>query len=529
MHEALVHNGDFANYARVVKYLKQRNLAPLFLTDTEVSVQLFDLWHRTYRYPLEMTIEAMAPTTERDFTMLPPYRQEAYRAVQAASMKGSPDGPWFFIIARSDPARHELQLLGVTDTSMLRPQVFALQDHAWRSKSPAAEAAPAIGLIASEKQAIDRVLDDLAAAGLPFSSPADRYWNARGGSYSDGGAFAFTLLPNGRLGAADKFGNAVEAKGPEPKLRLAFARGEEARAAAQAERSVRAPEAQTLDPEAVGRPGAPEAVLEVDASGFATEGARGLAAFVVDAYRRGWRRFRLVNLRGHRFIGCGLGPGAAPEIDCYGSPGDYLGSGLYGGTIRVFNSAQDQVGQILNGGRLVIYGDVGQTFLYGAKAGECYVLGNAAGRPLINAVGRPRIVINGTCLDYLAESFMAGDPLRGGGFAIVNGVSYAGDGAIAELSTPYPGGNLFSLASGGAIYFRDPARRIGEDQLNGGRIADLEPEDWKLIEPYLQENERLFGISIDSLLAHDGARLTPELAYIKIVPTKLKALSVAHD
>jgi hypothetical protein len=36
------------------------------------------------------------------------------------------------------------------------------------------------------------------------------------------------------------------------------------------------------------------------------------------------------------------------------------------------------------------------------------ILGNAAGRPLINSVGKPRVVINGTCLDFLAESFMAG-------------------------------------------------------------------------------------------------------------------------
>ncbi|MGQ9719032.1 MAG: hypothetical protein ACUVWK_04240 [Nitrososphaerales archaeon] len=72
----------------------------------------------------------------------------------------------------------------------------------------------------------------------------------------------------------------------------------------------------------------------------------------------------------------------------------------------VHGNAQDQVGQILRSGKLVVY--VGQTFMYGAKGGEVYVLGNAAGRPLINAVGKPRVVINGTCLDYLAESFMAG-------------------------------------------------------------------------------------------------------------------------
>ncbi|MGB7723188.1 MAG: hypothetical protein WBL65_25035, partial [Bryobacteraceae bacterium] len=64
LNEALVHNGDFANYHSVCEYLRQRNIRQQFLTDTEVSVQLFDLWDRVYQYPLEYIIEALAPTTE---------------------------------------------------------------------------------------------------------------------------------------------------------------------------------------------------------------------------------------------------------------------------------------------------------------------------------------------------------------------------------------------------------------------------------------------------------------------------------
>ena len=120
----------------------------------------------------------MAPTAERDFLMLPPERQRAYRAIQTAHMHGSPDGPWFFIIARTiadsrssghavAPSRPDVattslhnpiarprdgatawQLIGITDTSMLRPQVFALQ-----------EGAISAGIIASEKQAIDDAED----------------------------------------------------------------------------------------------------------------------------------------------------------------------------------------------------------------------------------------------------------------------------------------------------------------------------------------------------------------------------------
>jgi glutamate synthase domain-containing protein 3 len=167
-------------------------------------------------------------------------------------------------------------------------------------------------------------------------------------------------------------------------------------------------------------------------------------------------------------------------------------------------------------GRLVIHGDVGQTFLYGAKGGEIFVLGSAAGRPLINAAGRPRAVINGTCLDYLAESFMAGDPLNGGGFVILNGMTFDESGQLKELPSPYPGGNLFSLASGGAIYVRDPLQTLDEEQLNGGAFSPLSEADWALIEPYLRENERLFGIPLAALLTVNGQPRQPAEVYRKV-------------
>jgi glutamate synthase domain-containing protein 3 len=171
-------------------------------------------------------------------------------------------------------------------------------------------------------------------------------------------------------------------------------------------------------------------------------------------------------------------------------------------------------------GRLVIYGDVGQTFLYGAKGGEIYVMGNAAGRPLINAVGKPRVVINGTCLDFLAESFMAGNPLNGGGFAVLNGMTFDDQGKAIELASPYPGSNLFSLASGGAIYVRDPHRKVSPDQLNKGEIVEMTRADWTLILPYLRENERLFGISIEENLLTVGSEAwPPEKVYRKVQPS----------
>jgi glutamate synthase domain-containing protein 1 len=202
VHDALVHNGDFANYHAITEYLRQRGYAPLFHTDTEVAMLLFDLWSRVYRLPLEYVLEAMAPTSERDFLLLPPEKQRIYRLIQASTIHGSPDGPWFFIIARSLPGEGKAQLLGITDTSMLRPQVFALLRDGVD-----------IGLIASEKQAIDATLSSLHEDGIVRSAAADKYWFARGGSHTDGGAFVFEVdfrQGPARLSCFNKFGRAVE-------------------------------------------------------------------------------------------------------------------------------------------------------------------------------------------------------------------------------------------------------------------------------------------------------------------------------
>jgi len=623
MDEALVHNGDFANYHSVCEYLRQGNLFPLFLTDTEVAILLFDLLNRVYGYPLEYIIEALAPTAELDFDHLPAEKQKIYREIQAAHIHGSPDGPWFFIIARNDPYQKCFQLIGITDTAMLRPQVFALS-----------EGEVQIGLICSEKQAVDATLHSLAGEDRRFHAVADRYWNARGGSHTDGGAFIFTVRGNGNGGnggqgraltCTDKFGQAVEL----PRDQMARDRAEEdplwapeeglgdevavrfqketsltffqsfrerlsewdypafswfcreiVRKAAEGDRSRALAIAiltlfhdQHYDPgkkrrsslvelleeslerifaavpllsaQSAGRfrrvdwttrqylrkPQEGEEILVLDAERFPPEGEDCDARLIAEAWGLGWRRFIAYGYRGQRFCGSGLGPGTGGvRIDVYGSSGDYLGSGIDGLEIYVHGNAQDQLGQIMKTGKMVIHGDVGQTFLYGAKGGEVYVSGNAAGRPLINAVGRPRVVINGTCLDYLAESFMAGDPHNGGGFVILNGMEFNEKGRVREQPTPFPGSNLFSLASGGAIYVRDPHRRLAKDQLNGGEFAPLTEKDWKLILPYLKENERLFMISVErDLLTVNGEERRPEEVYRKVRAVKLSVLASTED
>lgn len=541
MHEALVHNGDFANYFGVCEYLRQHGLHPLFLTDTEVSVLLFDLLSRSFDYPLEWVIESMAPTTERDFQQLSPQKQDLYKRLQLAHMNGSPDGPWFFIIARNDVRKKQYQLLGITDTSMLRPQVFAIH-----------QGAVQIGLIASEKQAIDATLESIASEDRRVCPVADQYWNARGGSHTDGGAFLFSVDYGhdspAALHGSNKFEDPIAIRDDaghdrpdvNPALPGTLEKLTQLQDLPHLHESPRKWFLASLKEEinrvldrastrvsfenraALRAPGNSTEQLVIDARGFSPEGADSVSLLIVQAFRLGWREIIVYRCRGHRFIGCGLQENSAGlKIHVYGSSGDYLASGLDGAEIYVHGNAQDQLGQIFHRGKLVVYGDVGQTFFYGAKGGNAFIMGNAAGRPLINAVGSPRVVINGTCLDYLAESFMAGDPLTGGGFVILNGIRWNDRAEIEELPIPYPGSNLFSLASGGAIYVRDPNRILEPDQLNGGEFADLSEADWKLVLPYLEENERLFGVSIDRDLLQQRS---PFVVYRKIRPVRTEAL-----
>lgn len=598
---ALVHNGDFANYHSVSEYLLQRHVYPQFLTDTEVSALMFDLLTRTYHYPLEYIIEAMAPTTELDFDELSDEKQKIYRAIQSSHMHGSPDGPWFFIVTRNLVEQNCFQLLGITDTAMLRPQVFSFSDGEVQ-----------VGVIGSEKQAMDSILAGLHGDDHRINPVADKYWNARGGSHSDGGAFVYTMKRDDagkvRIKCTDKFGKevvipeatevcdfgvdvkdaATDAKvgdfiaandsrglfeyvsGNVPSWTFDQIRGvcmQVSQAGAHEQNTTVAIEALTLLNdlrypvgskkrnhvihivrselvklfEAVPQlnsdvsggqyrlvdfntykdvrgPEQGESVLVLNAWGFPAEGDECDAGILMSSYMKGWKKFIVFGCQGQRYVGCGLGGDTHDvEIDVYGSNGDYLASGIDGLTIRVHGAAQDQLGQIIKRGKLVVFGDVGQTFMYGAKGAEVYVMGNAAGRPLINSVGRPKVVINGTALDFLGESFMAGDIYNNGGFVILNGITFDEQGGVVALPEPYPGSNIFSLASGGAVFVRDPKKKMVDQQLNGGQYMTVNERDWELMVPLLEENQRQFGIKIDDLLTVDGKLCQPSDVYRKIM------------
>ena len=68
------------------------------------------------------------------------------------------------------------------------------------------------------------------------------------------------------------------------------------------------------------------------------------------------------------------------------------------------------------------------------------------------------------------------------------------------------------------------------EQLNGGRFHPLANADWALIKPYLVENEKLFGIKLDDLLTHNGAKLEPKAVFRKVGAMKpVEAAKIAAD
>jgi hypothetical protein len=72
----------------------------------------------------------------------------------------------------------------------------------------------------------------------------------------------------------------------------------------------------------------------------------------------------------------------------------YLASGIDGMEIHVTATPRTRWARNTKRGRLVIYGDVGQApSCTGAKGGEIYVNGQCGRQTVINAAGRPRVVI----------------------------------------------------------------------------------------------------------------------------------------
>ena len=109
------------------------------------------------------------------------------------------------------------------------------------------------------------------------------------------------------------------------------------------------------------------------------------------------------NLRGHRYVANGLGPG---RLDLWGTVGNASLNLVEGLEARIYGDAQEDLGDAMTDSRIVVYGNVGDSAGQAMRSGEIHILGDAGNRLGVQMKGGV-IVLRGDAGDYLAE-FMAG-------------------------------------------------------------------------------------------------------------------------
>jgi glutamate synthase domain-containing protein 1/glutamate synthase domain-containing protein 3 len=109
------------------------------------------------------------------------------------------------------------------------------------------------------------------------------------------------------------------------------------------------------------------------------------------------------NLRGHRYVANGLGPGL---VELWGTVGNASLNLVEGLEARIYGDAQEDLGDSMTGSRVIVYGNVGDSAGQAMRSGELHILGDAGNRLGVQMKGGT-IVLRGDAGDYLAE-FMAG-------------------------------------------------------------------------------------------------------------------------
>ncbi|MEM0375767.1 MAG: glutamate synthase [Nitrososphaerota archaeon] len=168
--------------------------------------------------------------------------------------------------------------------------------------------------------------------------------------------------------------------------------------------------------------------------------------------QRGVSDVSLLNVRGQRYIGVGVEGHIRVRI--YGTPGNCLANLNDSIDFEVFGSVQDDVGDVMHGGSVVVHGDARDVLGQALQGGEILVKGNAGNRCGIQMREyegrRPYLVVGGRVDDYLGE-YMAG------GVIVVLGLGYEGS------DVPVVGRFAGTGMVGGRIYVRGtvPRSHIG--------------------------------------------------------------------
>ena len=226
---------------------------------------------------------------------------------------------------------------------------------------------------------------------------------------------------------------------------------------------------------------------------------RELNARIRAAVGRGERSFRLLNVRGQRYIGVGLPVGV--EIAIEGVPGNDLACFMAGARITVNGNAQDGVGNTMEEGTVVVRGSLGDLPGYAMRGGRIFVSGDAGYRVGIHMkeyrASVPSIVIGGRVQDYLGE-YMAG------GTIVVLGMT---DTPTMTASAAKPAEFIGTGMHGGEIWIRGPVQpwQVGAEV--GAVKADA--ASWASLAPLLAEFCRETGVDGSGFNRAEFTRLKP--------------------
>jgi glutamate synthase domain-containing protein 1/glutamate synthase domain-containing protein 3 len=111
----------------------------------------------------------------------------------------------------------------------------------------------------------------------------------------------------------------------------------------------------------------------------------------------------VINLKGHRYVANGLGPGRLELFGVVGNASLYVVEGV---EARIYGLAQEDLGDCAMDSTIVVYGSVGDSAGQAMRSGGLYITGSAGNRLGVQMKGGV-IVVKGSVGDYLGE-YMSG-------------------------------------------------------------------------------------------------------------------------
>jgi glutamate synthase domain-containing protein 3 len=215
---------------------------------------------------------------------------------------------------------------------------------------------------------------------------------------------------------------------------------------------------------------------------------------------KGVRKIVLRNVYGQRYIATRLyfqNPMPKVEIEIYGTPGNDLGAFLSGHRIVVHGNAQDGVGNTMDDGEIVVEGRAGDVVAMSMRGGKIFIRDSVGYRTAIHMKQYedriPTLVIGGTAQDFFGE-YMAG------GRVILLGLNLREN---ERHKAHYIGTGMH----GGVIYLRGKVEQYQLGKEVG--VVQLEQEDWKILERYIEEFSLHFGFEAEKILAGSFIKLIP--------------------